>query len=121
LPTPTLPAGALRVPVPVEVVVASEVSSAAPTVAGLNTANNTGSIARVSLSGPTDAMWPLDDKQVFQPRINPGAYVATVSTVCGAAAQSFTIDAGTTKDLPLSCEPIATAAALRVSNASGTS
>ena len=118
-PTATLNPAAIRVPMPIVVVGPSTPQPAAPTAAGLNITNNSGGIARITLSGPTSGTWPLDDKQTFQPPISPGAYVATVTTMCGAAAQSFTIDAGTTRDFPLSCEDIKTVSVVRVINSTG--
>jgi hypothetical protein len=89
-----------------------------PAKAALSVVNNTDAVVRLSIAGPTTGQWSLAPGQTFQPTLEPGAYQTTITASCGGKTESFTLQAGEMKELPVSCAGLPTAH-IKIINSTG--
>jgi hypothetical protein len=90
-------------PGPIAAPAVSSVPAPVPDQAFLRILNNTGKPVRVTLAGPTPGAWSIV-KDRLESRIAPGGYQAIITTDCGTSTTNFSVNAGQTVDLPITCD-----------------
>ncbi|MCX7790040.1 MAG: hypothetical protein N2378_05315 [Chloroflexaceae bacterium] len=90
-----------------------------PAQAALKIMNNTGQPVRVSLAGPTATAWSVV-RDVFDAVIAPGGYQAIVTAWCGTSTTNFSVGAGKTVELSITCAQEDTAEVRLVNQTGGT-